>query len=359
MSKRLLPVLLFGLFLLGGCWDEAQYKDITIVPVMGLTNGDKAGEVKALFSFPTFEEETISYAHSEGTGISTRAAREAAAHHTMEALDVSHLEVLLVSSEMAKKNLYPELDMFFRTPRNRITSYIAIVEGDMEQYFDPPGDLKSEVANYYPELLRTAELYTYMTVGTMENAVKLMLEDSMDLSLPYLIIDDSGIPTLDGIALFSNKKFTGKILRKQDAILTGVMQSKLGKYTRLSFEWKEKNSPITIQVIKVRRKLKISNEQVKMSFDIDVSVEEFPPNYLYKKQSRKEAEKFLSAEFKKSFEKIIATTQEAKSDVLGVGRKVHAFHTDLWKKGDWQETYSTLSIEVEVKVNMKRTNILD
>ncbi|WHT47239.1 hypothetical protein QNH10_13505 [Sporosarcina thermotolerans] len=79
-----------------------------------------------------------------------------------------------------------------------------------------------------------------MTVGTMENAVKLMLEDSMDLSLPYLIIDDSGIPTLDGIALFSNKKFTGQILRKQDAVLTGVMQSKLGKYTRVSFEWKEK-----------------------------------------------------------------------------------------------------------------------
>lgn len=355
----MLPVLLCSLLLLGGCWDEAQYKDITIVPVMGLTNGDKAGEVKALFSFPTFDEDTITYAQSEGTGISTRAAREAAAHHTMEALDVSHLEVLLISSEMAKKNLYPELDMFFRTPRNRITSYIAIVEGDLEQYFNPSGDLKSEVANYYPELMRTAELYSYMTVGTMENAVKLLYEDSMDLDLPYLIIDDNGIPTLDGVALFSSKKFTGRILKKQDAVLTSVLKNKLGKYTRLSFEWKERNSPMTMEIINVRRKVKIAGDQVKMSFNIDVSIDEFPQNHMYRKQNRNEAEEFLSAELKKGFEKIIATTQEAKSDILGVGRKVHAFHPKLWNKGDWQETYSTLSIEVDVKVNMKRTNILD
>lgn len=359
MKNRILPVGLFALFLLGGCWDEAQYKDITIVPVMGITNGDKDNEVKALFSFPTFEQETITYTKSEGTGISTRAAREDAAHHTMEALDVSHLEVLLISSDMAKKDLYPQLDMFFRTPRNRITSYIALVEGDMEQYFTPPGEVKSAVADYYPEVMRTAELYSYMSVGTMEKAVKLLLEDSMDLNLPYLIIDDNGIPTLDGIALFSNKKFTGRTFGKREAILATVMGSKLGKYTRLSFEWKEKNSPITIQVIKVHRKLKITNEQVNMKFVIDISVDEFPANDLYKKQIRKEAEKFLSAELKKDFEKIISTTQEAKSDILGVGRKVHAFHPELWKKGDWQETYSTLPIKVDVKVNMKRTSILD
>ncbi|MGG0668070.1 Ger(x)C family spore germination protein [Sporosarcina koreensis] len=359
MNKKMLMVFLFVLFLLGGCWDEAQYKDITIVPVMGLTNGEGENEVKAIFSFPTFEQQTITYTKSEGTGISTRAAREDATHHTMEALDVSHLEVLLLSSEMAKKNLYPELDMFFRTPRNRITSYIVIVEGDMEQYFTPPGAVKSEVANYYPELLRTAELYTYTSVSTMENAVKLLLDDSMDLDLPYMIIDDNGIPTLDGIALFSNNKFTGQTLGKQEAILANLMKSKLGKYTRLSYEWKEKNSPITIEVIKVRRKLKISNEKVNMHFDIDISVDEFPPNDLYKKGTRNEAEKFLSGEIKKDFEKIITTTQEAKSDIFGVGRRVHAFHQDLWKKGDWQETYAALSIEVDVNVNMKRTSIFD
>ncbi|MCG7345244.1 Ger(x)C family spore germination protein [Sporosarcina sp. ACRSL] len=359
MSKRLLPAFLLGLLLLGGCWDEAQYKDITIVPVMGLTNGDKEGEVKAYFSYPTFEEETIKYAQSEGTGVSTRAAREDASHHTMEALDVSHLEVLMISSDMAKKNVYPEIDMFFRTPRNRITSYVAVVEGDMKQYFNPPGDFKSEVANYYPELLRTGVLYTYITVSTMENAAKLLFDETIDLTLPYLIIDENGLPALDGIALFSNNHFTGQTLRKQEAILAGMMKNKLGKYTRLSYEWKEKDSPITVQVIKVNRKLKISDERVKMKFDIDISVDEFPKNDLYKKQTRREAEKFLSAEIKKDFEKVLTTTQEAKSDVFGVGRKVHAFHQDLWKKGDWRETYSTLSIEIDVKVNLKRTSILD
>jgi len=324
---------------------------------MGLAKDD--GGVKAMFSFPTFENGMIQYSMSEGKGISTRNARDDAGHHTMEALDVSHLEVLLVSTEIAKQDLYEPLDIFLRTPRNRITSYIAIVEGDMEQYFNPPGDMKSEVADFYPELLRTAHLYTFATENTLVEAVKLMYEDSVDLNLPYMIINENGIPSIEGMALFSNRQFTGKILKKEEAILASIMQDKLGKYTRLSYEWKQKDSPITIQIINVKRKIKITSEKINVKYDINFSVEEFHVNDLNKSEIRREAEKFLSAEMKKNFEKVIEKTKEAKSDIFGFGRRVHAFHPKLWERGDWQETYATLPIEVDVKMKMKRTNILD
>ncbi|MFC5603392.1 Ger(x)C family spore germination protein [Sporosarcina koreensis] len=357
MKKRFLAYIPLLAILLGGCWDEAQYKDITIVPVMGLTKNDEG--VKALFTFPTFVNGQINYSKSEGKGISTRDARDDANHRTMEALDLSHLEVLLISSDIAKQDVYEPLDAFFRSPRNRITSYLAVVEGDMEQYFNPSGEVKTEVAIFYPELLRTAVLYTYVAENTLGETAILLLDDSMDLSLPYMILNEMGVPTIEGIALFSNKKFTGKVFKKQEAVLASVMKKKLGKYTRLSFDWKEKNTPITIEVINAHRKINISNDKVELSYTIDIDVAEFPKIDLYEKKVRKEAEKFLASELKGEFEKIIKTTQEAKSDIIGIGRKVHAFHQDLWKRGDWHETYATLPIDVKVKVNMKRTNIIN
>ncbi|WP_432358858.1 Ger(x)C family spore germination protein [Sporosarcina sp. UB5] len=355
--KRLLVLMPFVIILLGGCWDEAQYKDVTIVPVMGITKDN--GGVKAMFSYPTFINGTISYSKSEGKGVSTRDARNDANRQTMEALDISQLEVLLVSTDIAKADLYEPLDQFFRTPRNRITSYIAIIEGDLEQYFNPSGEAKTEVADLYPELLRTAVLYTYVAENTLGETVKLLLDNSMDLSLPYIAINDSGIPAVEGMALFSNEKFTGKTLKKQEAVLANIMKNKLGRYARLSYEWKQKNGPITIQVINVNRKMKISNERIDVQYVISFSVEEFPENNLYKKEIRREAENFLADEIKKDFEDIIKKTQEAKSDILGFGRKVHAFHPELWKRGDWQETYASIPIELDVKVKMKRTSILD
>lgn len=357
MKKVFFTLLPFMSFLLVGCWDEAQYKDVTIVPVMGITNDD--GQVKTMYSYPTFENETINFSKSEGIGLSTRNSREDANHRTMEALDFAHLEVLLVSSDIAKKDLYEPIDMFYRFPRNRITSYIVIVDGDMEQYFSPSKDLKNDVADFYPELLRTAVLYTYVTENTLEETSKLLFDKSMHLSLPYMIMDDKGMPSIEGIALFSNGKFTGTTLKKQDAVLAAIMKKKLGKYTRLSYEWKEKNSPVTVQIHKVRRKMDISNNRIKVNYVIDIGVEEFPGNHLYKKEVRSEVEKFLAEVIKKDFEKIIKKTQESKSDIFGFGRQVHAFHQKLWKQADWSDTYATMPIEIDVKVKMKMTSILD
>ena len=357
MKNRLLALLPIMAILLAGCWDEAQYKDVTIVTVMGISKDD--GEMKSTFSFPTFEQESINYSHSDGKGISTGATRDDANHRTMEALGLFHLEVLLVSSDIAKQDLHEPLDIFFRSPRNRITSYIAIVEGDMGQYFKPPGEMKADVAEFYPELLRTAVLYTFVAENTMADTSRILADKTMDLSLPYIIINDDGIPTIDGIALFSNQKFTGTTLKKKEAVLASIMKNELGKYARLSYEWQQKDSVISMEIINVSRKMKISKERINLDYDINISVSEFPKDSLYKKEMRKEAEKFLAGELKKDFEKVIETTKEAKSDIFGIGRRVHAFHPEIWGRGDWQETYATLPIEVDVKVKMKRTSILD
>ncbi len=46
------------------------------------------------------------------------------------------------------------------------------------------------------------------------------------------------------------------------------------------------------------------------------------------------------------------------SDSLGIGRHVRAFHPKVWKKGDWNDTFSEIEIKPGITVEVKRTGIL-
>lgn len=167
-----------------------------------------------MYAFPTFLNGKITYAQSEGEGLSTRASRSDANLRTMEGLDMAHLEVALINGNLAKKDLYTYLDMFFRTPRNRLGSYLAIVEGDMKDYFNPPG-VVTEVSVYYSELMRTGVLYSIIPDITLQGAATFLFDNQIDLTLPYIELKE-GTPELKGLALFSNSRYTGRpYLRKK------------------------------------------------------------------------------------------------------------------------------------------------
>ncbi|QTD42012.1 Ger(x)C family spore germination protein [Sporosarcina sp. Te-1] len=344
--------------LLSGCWDETQYKDLTIVPFIGIEGEE--GEITAMFAFPTFQNGKIEYSTSQGKGVSTRAARSDANNQTMEALDMAHLEVILMSADLAKTDFAPSLDMFFRTPRNRITSYIALVEGEMATYFNPPGKMKSDVSYFYPELLRTVVLYSYGANFTLQDAMKTMFDPAIDLSLPYLRInEETGIPKVVGSGLFSKQRYTGITLSSSESISAVIMANQMNKYARMTFEWEKKNTQITVNVMRVKKKWNIGLDNITASYHLDVSIEEYAPHNLHEKKNREEVAAFLETTFKEHFDAVIKKTQEAESDILGFGRKVRAFHQDLWNKDDWQKTYADLPIEVEVNVRMKLTNITE
>lgn len=359
--KKLI-VILSLLPLISGCWDEEQYKDVTIVPLMGLESGESEGGVKSTYAFPIFQNGEIKFAQSEGEGLSTRDSRNDANQRSMEGLDMAHLEVLLISDELAKKELYMYLDMYYRTPRNRISSYIAVVEGEMPNYFQPTGQMESEVSIFFSELLRTGVLYTYTPNTTLQKAANLLFDDQMDLSLPFISIEEgSGIPKLQGAAMFSKRQFTGKTLTTKESIIANLMRKEKRKYTRITYRWKDgdKEYPITFDVDRIKRKWKITNEKIKADYTLEVTIEEFPHDKLYKKNMVDKIEKFLSKEVTKDFQDVIQKTKDAKSDIIGFGRHVHAFEPKLWEKGDWQETYSTLPIEMKVKVKANRVGILE
>src|SRR5690606_33843275 len=59
MNKRIAGILLLATILLSGCWDEEEYKDVTIVPLMGVEL--KSGKVVTTYAFPVFQNGSIAF----------------------------------------------------------------------------------------------------------------------------------------------------------------------------------------------------------------------------------------------------------------------------------------------------------
>lgn len=355
--KRLLILLVCSLFL-SGCWDEKHYKDVTNVSLFGVEG--QPGKIKAQFAFPIFEDGSISYTTITGSGATVLDAKNDT--NTTEGLDIAELQVLLITEESAKSDLYKYIDALYRAPRNRLSAHLAIVEGELAPYFEQHENLGNDISMYYSELIDTAVRYTLVPKVDIQQVCRLLFEKDISLALPYIKIGkESGIPEIAGTALFNKREYTGENLDKEESVLFNLLRNKQGKYTRLSYMWKsgKAESPLTVEVIRINKDWEISDNKIDATYELKISVEEFPHDSLDEKKTIKEVEDFLSKELTKDFTKVIKKLQAAKSDAIGFGRPVRAFHPALWEKGDWNDTFSELPISVKVKTKILRTGILN
>lgn len=82
-------------------------------------------------------------------------------------------------------------------------------------------------------------------------------------------------------------------------------------------------------------------------------MEAFPESY----KGLETAEKQLSEKLTNEFNEVVRKMQTAKSDGIGLGRKVRAFHPELWKRGKWQDTFSEMPITVEAELRFRDAGI--
>ena len=358
--KKIALISIICTFLLAGCWDERLFKDLTLVPLIGIEG--EPGKLTVHYTFTAVSNGAISYSTVEGSGVSMRESRLDANQKTSEILDVSQLEAILLSTETVQSNIIDILDASFRTPRNRLSSRFVVVEGEISPYMEKTEKIPLELADYYSKLLESAILFSVIPDIDIQKASGIIFDDAIDLALPFVKMSETtGVPEISGVALFSEKKFTGHTLNKEESIIVQVIQKKPGKYVNFTYTWEKdgKSYPITVVLGRYKKKWEFSDSKIDATYNMKLAVEEFPYDHLDEDKTRKELEEFLSTELTKDFNEMIKKIQEAKSDVIGFGRTARAFHPTLWNKGKWQDTFSEIPINVKVQAEITRTGILN
>ena len=313
------------------------------------------GDVTAYYAYPEATTEKMETILITGTGISPRDVRQNAEQKVEQTLDLSVLSTILISEDTAKGDIYEYLDIYFRDAANPITPKIALVQGELKPYFELSEKQQSASGEFYNRFITSLEENSMVIPYTLQTAGTILYEPAQDLALPYIKMDEKKRPILDGVALFSGRSFTGEKLSGNQGILLNILNESLGKAARITYLYE--GSPASFRINKVKRNITVSEQEIKIKQKINVAVTEFPKDHLRDKQVRTKVQQFFSEKIEEDMNEMMEKLQKAKSDAIGLGRIVRAYHPNLYKD-DWSEHFSTLNISVEIEVEIVKTGIL-
>lgn len=338
---------------LSGCWDERLYKNSSVVSLAGFKG--EMGDVTGYYAYPEATTTDMKTIVITGKGVSPRAVRQDAELKVEQTMDLSVLSTVLISEDTAKDDIYEYLDIYFRDASNPITPKIALSQGELKSFFELSTQKETTAGEFYNRFITSLEENSMVIPYTLQTAGSILFEPAQDLALPYLKMNDEKRPVSEGLALFSGRKFTGETLNSEQGVLLNILNETLGRTTRITYLYEE--SPVSIIIDKSKRNVTVSENEIEITHKLKVEVIEFPQDHLKDKKVRMKLQQFLAEKIEKEMNEMMDKLQKAKSDAIGLGRIVRAYHPKLYKE-DWSEHFSTLNISIKVDVEIVKTGIL-
>jgi len=353
-------IIILSVALLAGCWDERLYKNSSVVSLAGIEG--TMGEYKGYYAYPKTIDKQSQIMLIEAKGISPRDVRNNADMKVEQTLDLSELATLLISIDTVKEPLYDLLDIYFRDPQNPISIKVALTEGSVKPFVELTKEVTDNAGGYYERFIESTEKNTIYPKLNLQMIGSTLFDNAKDIAVPYIKMDEEEHSAeAAGVALFSGQVFTGKILNPKQSFYMLLLMDKASQHARIEYMLKlnGEDVPVTSEVIHLKRKWIINEEMKKitMDFKIDLEIEEFSKDHLYKEETFKTIEDMFQQRIQADFEEVLNILQEEKSDTLGIGRYIRAHHPKFFQQ-DWREQFASLTIEPKVKVTIIRTGIL-
>jgi Ger(x)C family germination protein len=369
MKRIMLLLVSVSLLFLPGCWDRSSLRDARLIYGVAFDQAPQ-GKVKATIvirNMPSGDRKNPSNEVHSVIGNTARQTRDLLDSSISEKLETYKVRALLFGEGIAKKGIFPHLDVFYRDPRASLNSRIAIVDGEASEvfYLRRVGD--TLIAEHVDEVLESEEEAGVLPRTNVQSICPLLLEPGQDFLIPLLRKTGNGEVAAVGTALFHGDKWTGE-LNRRESVLYLILINEIKKKAQLTIKIHPQHgetplSYITIDMLKPRlkREVKISPSggiDVFYSGTIYAKVAEFPEDHLAEsgrlEQLNRELSRALSLEVKRVLDKI----QRANCDALSIGRHLAAYHPEFWKKQDWEKDYAKVRFHPQLKIKILETGII-
>lgn len=171
---------------------------------------------------------------------------------------------------------------------------------------------------------------------------------------------------LVGTAVFREDKMVGELNEYESKYyLLMINKHKSGAYSIV--DRKDKNSAVTFNIrsngVKVNVNLQDKEKpEINIKINMEADIESIQSGFNYKHlDSIEKLNRDLSEDLLKGIKSVIEKTQkDFKSDIFGFGKKVASKFLTIqeWEKYNWIEKYPNADINVDIRVNIRRTGSL-
>lgn len=402
MKKKIkLIISIFIIFTLTGCYDYREINDLAIVGATEINKIDDNYQVTVQAINPQAPDKTTNpqapFVIYTGTGKTIQEAYRSITLTSSRFLYSNHLQLLIINEKVAKEDISSIIDYYIRNPGIRTEFYILIGKDDNILSITTPIDeipsasIKESIENNY-------KYYGVTSRVTFSEFVDMNLNPNLEIVLPSIELTKD-IPTKDkdeqkdeksneendessqdetsnkntesteakskyllsGYAIFKDSHLIG-YLNNEESIHYNILNNNI-KNTIITYEC-DKNKYLAIEVIDSNSSIKIKNNKVEITINLEGNINEAHCNIDIKKSENiskisKEIEKKLNKEITDNILNIRTTY---KSDIFKFKDIIYKHDYNYYQKikNNYDEAYQNLNISVKTNVNLiEKGNILE
>jgi len=379
-------ILIIILFTLTGCWNYKELNSLAIATGFAVDIVDNEYEVTVLISNAQKESSSdskgsASAAVYKGKGKTIFEAIKDASLSISKEIYVGHIEVLVLSEEIAKTKTLEVIDFFFRYPYTRNQFLLVIAEntkaGDTFEITTPLETYPSQ--NISKNLEITDKLQGYVYTVTFNDFVKMIIEEGINPTLPTISIEGSveegnkednikqNKPNtylkLGTMAIFKGSNLVGIGTKDQtkginfinDQITTTLITSQY-ENSNIVVEINDSSTKVEVDLNKEIPKFKIKIDTIGTITEVTNKVKIEEPQLIDK------IKKLSEEEIKRVCNDGINYAKEMKTDVFGFGNMIYKKDNDFWKKikENWNdEMFQKVEVELEINLDLKTKGSID
>ena len=363
---------LFGA-LLPGCGTGRELNSLALVMGVAIDKGAGKNEYEVtaqLAQTPT------SVSDSEGTGapndgayenltkigVGVAAAMQEISRVQSRALYTGHIQLVVISREVAEEGIEPILNYFIGSADGRLSTLLLIAENDAKELLESKSAAAKSPAAGLAELIETRVKAGELTRPSMLSFLNDMLDGLTASMLPVVstkkdkndndIIQITGAAAFDGAVLSEVMplKIAQAILTLRDKTGGGYLTVQTdGGYMTLRV--KKASSRVRTEIMDGTPKIKVT---VNREYLVDDSTLELD---FSNENSRAEAEAFAKEELSRLLNNALRWAKRYKLDVFAFGEQLRRYHrheSEPWLE-DWRGFFPELDVELEINVKILGT----
>lgn len=375
--KKILITLSF-IFICCGCYNYKELNDLAITSAIGIDKSDNGYKVTAQV-VNTQKEGTDNNSSSDPKIIiyehTSKTVQEAVRYMVLESpkrLYPNHMQVIIISEDVAKDGILGSLDLFFRDSELQKNFYVLIAKDvSANQILKTLTPADSIVSSNIKKSLESDSSYLGITeLVTYDELINTYLNPNKEISLPSVTLkgkkkgsdkidnieqsDSSTKVVLSQMAVFKDDKMIGYLDDKQSIALSFIK----GKINNTIIKYKCNGGYVVVETTNSKSSINVDNKgnfRIKISGDAAINEVSCDIN-LENDNSISKINKQVNKEIKKNVNNTIKYVKNNyNSDIFNFLDILYKNQYSLYKKisNDWYKDKfkdSKIDIDVDIKV---------
>lgn len=387
MKKIKLLIFLFIPLLLTGCGNYRELNDLAITTGIAFDIKNNTYIVSYMIANSNKSETNDKSSEAKITVYEGKGNTISSAYMDLNSKNpkipyISHLEVVVISEDLAKQGIIEALDFLMRNPESRKEFYVVISKdteaGTILKTLAP---LESFPSQNIAELIKSnTEDQSTIIIQKYSELINKIIDTGVEASINGIEIEgdkddgqkqeslEQSTPSanmkIDTLGLFKQDKLVGWA-NYEETVGINIINNNTGSIL-LEAKCDDKYMTSTLKEIKATPEITFNGDIPKIKLKIKAT------GSILEMQCKRNLEdvnvmKELEEEFNKKLVNIIQSSldlaqEKYKTDVFGFGNYIYKNNLKKWKKieSNWnEEVFSNIDIDIDVNINLSNKGSLE